>query len=362
MAIAISAVNVISSVGRDFVTACSAIRAGISRPQPITDYEVVDEWAQESVSPIGHPIFGFAEGFNLIGFWLRVGGACLDGLLMKLTPPIANSEWERTALICLTPHLYSARFQTENEGSHDLVRQLYVVPLCRQLDLPIPEKHRYYLSEDRIGLFKALNAAEKLLTSAEIDRVLLLVVDSMLDSLTLEWLASYDRLKTPSHPVGLTPGEGAVSFVITRQGLNKSRISPTLAIIHGLAIDRDNPAFDLENASRGRGLANTIKMALNKTGAPTPFVGDIFTDLNGEEWRALEFGNAQVLLHGILEPHYRMLMPCMSVGDIGAGATSLGLAMAIWYSLRGCARSKQSLVIGSSERGDVGALCLHPST
>lgn len=90
----------------------------------------------------------------------------------------------------------------------------------------------------------------------------------------------------------------------------------------------------------------------------TCFTGEIVNDLNGEEWRAKEWGGVQHRLASRLAAT-RVHCPAVSVGDVGAVNGPLGVGLALHMFQRG-ASTQPWLIASSAEQGDVGCLILHP--
>src|SRR5712691_4638960 len=137
MALAITGLSMITSVGRDVATSCASIRAGITRPCQIEHFEIVDDETQDTIPIVGHPIHGYAEGFNVAGLWTRLAKKCVRDLLGDLDD-VGAAFWRRTALIGATPYINDDRFQSAGDETPDLLRDTYLEPLVEDLELPIP--------------------------------------------------------------------------------------------------------------------------------------------------------------------------------------------------------------------------------
>src|SRR5690606_38145765 len=156
------------------------------------------------------------EGFHLYGLWLRVGLKCLEDLLRRAAVSLSSSTplGPRAALVAVTPDIRGARFMSEGNESADSLRAPFLDRLAAWLG--IPAERAYCVPAGSTGLFHALAAADAMLERRDVDRVVVLSIDSLLDTLTLEWLASAQRLKTPSVPAGLMPGEAGAALLLAR--------------------------------------------------------------------------------------------------------------------------------------------------
>lgn len=96
------------------------------------------------------------------------------------------------------------------------------VLLCRPLPDPLrwgpdgmpdlPADEQFALGH--AGPAAALRRAEELIAARTCSRVLVAAVDSLLDPLSLAWLAADDRLRGPETPDGIAPGEAAACWLV----------------------------------------------------------------------------------------------------------------------------------------------------
>jgi 3-oxoacyl-[acyl-carrier-protein] synthase-1 len=87
------------------------------------------------------------------------------------------------------------------------------------------------------------------------------------------------------------------------------------------------------------------------------FAGDLYLDLNGEEWRAHGWGHAQVhLVREIDFDRCRTWLPAVSIGEIGAAAAPVALSLALWNFDRD--GSRDALVVSTADDGKVAAIRL----
>jgi 3-oxoacyl-[acyl-carrier-protein] synthase-1 len=110
--------------------------------------------------------------------------------------------------------------------------------------------------------------------------------------------------------------------------------------------------------STGRALATVMTDVLDQAQLGEPFNGDLFCDLNGEPWRAHEFGGAQVQVSRQLLGEPRTRVCAVSVGDTGAASGALNIALASRALARDYALSSSALVVSSGYEGDVAAAML----
>ncbi len=357
--ISISSLGMISSVGQNVGQACASIRAGLSRPREITYFEALNT-DNEPVPLMGHPIRACSEGFNQVGLWIRLGQKAVRDLIHQGNLPgkDGTSFWPKTALIAVTPYINDERFLCEGTETPDLLEPVYLDPLHQALGLPLARSNMHLVCLSHAGTIKAIQTAQKLLVGSALERVLILAVDSYLDSLTLDWLAGHGRLKTGNNAVGLTPGEAGACFLLETQAAAHQRNAPVYALVEGTGFAREANHLFSGKVNRGAGLSAAIGEAL----ASRPFFGDVVIDLNGENWRAHEFSCARILLGHRIGDDVPLLLPCLSTGELGAASGAVSVCVAVRAFIDNYATGDRTLVVSSSEYGDTGALCLIQST
>ena len=361
MELVLTAAGAVTSVGHSVDAACAAIRAGIARPRKLREFRVVDEESQEDIPLTGHPIRGYTDGFQLIGRWLRVArGAVEDGLSRPGLSGMTAAAWQKTGLIAVTPPADDEVFLSQPGGALEQMRERYLQPLHRALGLAISEANVELVPVGHAGTAAGLQHGMQWMASRGLERVLLVAVDSYLDELVLQQLASHRRLKSDDHPVGLMPGEAGVCLLVeTEAGARRRGVEPVV-LIDKVATGREPDPFGSGRQNMGRGLAGCVAEVL--ADAPSAFEGDLYSDLNGEPWRAHEWGCVRTRLATRLGAA-RLHLPVTCVGDVGAASGALGVCLAAHDLLRGHDRQAHALVISSSEHGEVGCMSLrrnHP--
>ncbi|WP_158623558.1 hypothetical protein [Corallococcus sp. CA053C] len=359
MELAVTGLGMVSSVGLGVVPACAAIRAGIVRPQPLRSFQVLESEPVESLPLVAHPIEGYTEGFLAVGRWLRLAAGAFDDLLTYGTPPGRSSTafWRQTGLVAALPFPDEESLSGHLQRDLELLRKAYVLPLLRIVGVPISPEHTQLLWSGHAGALDAVCHAQRMLEAGRVERVVVIAADSYLDERTLEELLDQRRLKSPSVPCGLMPGEAAACFLLeTRRSLRARQVRPE-AIIRG-AVTARNERSSMTDPPTGELLAQVTQQTLDMAGLTSPFSGDLHTDLNGENWRASHVAYARVRLSERLSPDVRLRTTALSLGDVGAasGAVSLCVACRAWR--RGYSLTDTSLILMLSERGHGGALLL----
>ncbi|MFY2561079.1 hypothetical protein ACN469_25985 [Corallococcus terminator] len=355
----LSATGAITSVGRTASAACAAIRAGVARPRRLSGFQLVDEEAQESLLLTGHPLQGYADGFHLVGRWLRLARGCVNDLREQSSVPDSRERrfWERTGLLAVLPSVDAEVLLSEPEDVPEILREDYLLPLHRALGLPIPLEQLHLFASGHVGTAEALSRGLRGLAAGEVEQWLVVAVDSLLDPLLLGQLLEARRLKHDDQPTGLMPGEAGVCLLVERESGARGRGVAAPSLIAAVATNQV-AAPDAHARDTGQALATCIRQVVEPlVSSEGPFEGELYSDLTGEEWRAREWGGALVRLGNRLDTS-RLRLPCNSVGDVGAASGALGMCLVAESFAARQSWKGRALVLSSSIQGGVGAIHL----
>ena len=204
----------------------------------------------------------------------------------------------------------------------------------------------------------AVAAAEAGCARDAFDACVVAGTDSYLAPETLEWVEACDQLHGGgplNNAWGFIPGEaaGAVLFGTPRLA-QLCGIAP-LGELVSVGIGMESRLIKTDTVCIGEGLTQAFRAALRAL-APGEQVDNVVCDLNGEPYRADEFGFA-TLRHG---EHFRaasdFIAPADCWGDVGAAGPPLHMALAVIANRKRYAKGPVSMVWGSSESGERGAL------
>lgn len=213
------------------------------------------------------------------------------------------------------------------------------------------------LAEDHAAGIDALARACDELRNGRCELALVGGVDSLLETDTLDWLAAQGRLYTAENPRGLIAGEAAGFVVLASEGFAARHRLPVLARICATGVARER-SVGPDDINTGAGLGAAISAAL--VGLPAGArVDQRHCDLNGEPWRADEFGLATVRISDRLVDPAGFIAPADCWGDVGAASAPLLLALAVAAAQRGHASGPHSLLTTSSPTGLRGAALVH---
>ena len=356
--VAITGMGAVTSVGLDAVTTCASIRAGLSRPQAIDEHPVLDLEEQAPVGVTGHPVPLLTRGFCGVGRWLQMAAVALEDLAHSASLPSPEDVrfWSATACYVVVPVLDVPRFLPDPGcGSSTALMSSLVHPLRARVAPFCSLARAMVRPRGRVGVLEAVQRAAEHFRQRECERVVVLAVDSLVDGPSLAWLAEHDRLKHDDNPVGLSPGEGAVALLLEAPWTAEAREAPQLGLVRAVATGEEPADVVTSGRRQGEQLARAVEAVLVTGGGRLPYAAEVGTDLNGEAWRAEEYGHARVRVPRSTWDGEREELPAASVGDLGTAISALQVALACRSLTRGYASTDRVLVTTSDEYGHVGA-------
>jgi 3-oxoacyl-[acyl-carrier-protein] synthase I len=355
--ISITGIGAVTAVGMDAITTCASIRAGLARPAPLDLAKVLDLMEYKEVAITGHPAGALARGFSNVGRWLQLAPAALADLCSSSTLPSTAADpgfWAQTPCVVVLPFL-GERFFPDPNCSDEMVEAAFVAPLVERVRSFFAPSRMSVRARGRAGVLEGVAVAREWITRGQASRVVVLVVDSLVDLPALEWLLEAGRIKCDANPVGMSPGEAACAFLFEDADAALTRGGATIAQLRSVATAPESKAFLSGQASQGESLATVISTALAALNLTVPFNGLVVSDLNGEQWRSYEFGSARARVSRSLWDGEEVAFPVESTGDAGAATAGVQIAVACRALARGYARGDSVLITCSDEQGAVGA-------
>lgn len=199
----------------------------------------------------------------------------------------------------------------------------------------------------------AINLAATMLVEGDADFCLVGGADSYAEPEVLEYLDAKNNLFSCQSRWGFVPGEGSGFLLLTTQ----SHIELNIAQSKGLIL---KSAFVDEETGRkvatGKGLSEAINTAI--ADYTSSKVDQVYVDLNGEAWRADDFGFATCRMRQQLSDYWHFRTTCDTWGDIGVATLVTEVAIACQAAATGFASGPLVLVLGSDEGGGRGAAVL----
>ena len=235
--------------------------------------------------------------------------------------------------------------------------------LQRQIIKRINARHARYFSATAsfpkghaAGLI-GLQAATAKLERGAMDACVVAGVDSYIEPTTLEWLEDCEQLHNAgvqNNPWGLIPGEAGAALLLMREPIARAAGLPPLAIVLGTGTGMEPKRIKTETVCTGEGLTQAFRDAL----APLPDgakVTDVYGDMNGEPYRADEYGFTILRTGPRFDPDFVCQTPADCCGDVGAASGVLLLLLASSACVKKYSAGNTALIFCSSEDGMRGA-------
>lgn len=370
--IAVTGLGLNSPIGNDVVTACAAARAGIARPSEFP-YMVFDPVSGEMVPVSGHQIEIHTKGFVGLGRLCRLGIPAIHDLInnshiyasfLKDSPIYLNVS-DRFLLNCSDQPVdedgsFPEAIEEDELGSileEDCSDRL--VPLLESgARLKFGSKLRLQF-EGHDGVIRLVQMAVQELRTGMIERCVVGGIDSYVEQSKLQSFHALRLLLGPEDSHGFIPGEAASLLLLERVDAASRRNARIQAIIGPIGVaDEPHHRFS-KSLTTGTALATALKRALEQLGDPRKRIHLVISDLNGDHWRAHEWGNALIKLkedHGLRSAE--VLLPAESFGELGAAEAAVAICMGVRAFVRNYAKTKTVLLTASSYNGRKAAMAL----
>jgi 3-oxoacyl-[acyl-carrier-protein] synthase-1 len=363
--VAVTALGMMTPLGRNAVVSCAAARAGITRVTELTNLDFSgdavfgDETMGEVPAVSGAIVRGIGDTYSGMARALMLGGPAIDEILESR--PLTDDERARTGFVLnLSDH-----FVLDADARAHPGEALPSVAWRRQTEslqarlagtrklAPAPGQ-RVLRHGGNAGLAAGIQDATALIASNTVDRCIVGAIDSRAEAGFLQAAARLRLLRTVDNPVGLTPGEAAAFLLLERPRDAARGRHPVVAMLATNTIGASSTDLLAKDwPASGGEFADVLRAAL----ITAPSVAFSIGDLNGTERRAVEWGNALVLLgaqHGF--PSLPTWFPALSFGDTGAASGAVGLCVAARAFARRYAPGGSCLVWLSSESGAKSAI------
>jgi 3-oxoacyl-[acyl-carrier-protein] synthase-1 len=193
-------------------------------------------------------------------------------------------------------------------------------------DGPMSRGERLVLvSDGHAASLLALERAVRDIQRGDVELALVGGADSWIEPELLEWIDYGGRLHTAKDSWGFTPGEGAAFALVTTGRVARRLGVAPLAELLAVACADENMLMATRTVCTGQGLTAAFLAALDGQ----PLVTHTFCDLNGEIYRAEEYGFAITRAGSAFENADRFTAPAASCGDVGSASGSLAVALSV---------------------------------
>jgi 3-oxoacyl-[acyl-carrier-protein] synthase-1 len=334
--LAVTGIGMLSPVGLSGLIALHSIRSGVSRLtlQPFPDR--VRQWIVGSSIPKWVPLVA-QERLAALAF------DAINAALERADAPLTDAEARgTTALILGCPETGRPGYQfppTEKSRAADWTRQTVLETLAA-VDVVAAGSCSAQLS---------LGRAADLLAKPSIRRCVVGAVDTQLQLRTIRWHEAHSRLKCSYITDGLIPAEAACFVVLESEPTARARGAKILARIASVNVAREAATILSDRPNTAAGLTKVVRATLAEGGVRPGDVGMVWSDLNGESYRAREWAFAEVRLG--FTTSTELMHPADCHGDLGAATDAGLLGLAALSHATGWSDGKPLLVISGSEGG-----------
>jgi 3-oxoacyl-[acyl-carrier-protein] synthase-1 len=199
------------------------------------------------------------------------------------------------------------------------------------------------------GSLAVLGDAVAAIRSGSIARAVVVGADTFIDRDRLSLLDRDLRIKSPRASAGMIPGEAATALVLESVATAVRRRARVLATLGEVGTGDEPQTIGGERESSGRGLTQALRAALSGGASHAPRW--VLCDLNGEAYRAVEWGTVSVRLARELGASARLTHPADCLGEVGAAIGGVLIAQALGGFARGYAPAPEALLWAGSDRG-----------
>jgi 3-oxoacyl-[acyl-carrier-protein] synthase-1 len=205
-----------------------------------------------------------------------------------------------------------------------------------------------------------LHAAVNKLAERSFQACVIAGVESYLVPETLEWVERNDQLHGAgrlNNAWGFIPGEAAGAVLVVSGGALARLGTEPLARILSVGRAFEGNRIKTPTVCIGEGLTAAFRDGL----AGLPFgakVTDVFCDMNGEPYRADEFGFAALRTKESFVSASDFIAPSDCWGDVSAASGPLAIALSTIAARKGYAKGEHAFVWASSETGERAAMLL----
>jgi 3-oxoacyl-[acyl-carrier-protein] synthase-1 len=156
---------------------------------------------------------------------------------------------------------------------------------------------------------------------------------------------------------GFVPGEAGAALLIAGPAVAQGGDLRSRAVLRRLGLGVEAQTIKTATVCVGEGLTEALRRAL--AGLPDGTqVSDIYADLNGEPYRADEYGFASVRVGSAFADAGAFVAPADCWGDVGAASGAMLMMAASVAASKGYSRGRWGLVWASSEGGDRAAVLM----
>ena len=201
----------------------------------------------------------------------------------------------------------------------------------------------------------AITAGSDRIRSGAVDFCLVGGVDSYLDVATLEWLEGCQQIHSAgarNNAWGFIPGEAAgFCLLASAKGAAACGLDRTVTI-RAVEMAVEPSLIKTDAICLGWGLTAAFEQAFQSLDGGADMVDEIYCDMNGEPYRAEEYGFASLRTAERFVDAGAFIAPADCWGDVGAASGPLYLNLAGIAHRKRYSEAERTLIWASSEGGE----------
>jgi 3-oxoacyl-[acyl-carrier-protein] synthase-1 len=183
-------------------------------------------------------------------------------------------------------------------------------------------------------------------------------VDSYLEVDTLAWIEENDQLHGDDNAYGFIPGEAAGFCLLCTEKTAERRHLNVLGRVTTVATCRETKLIKTDAVCVGKGLTEVFGKVFADLPAVTDKISHTICDMNGEPYRADEYGLTVARLSERFVDASAFLAPADCWGDVGAASGPLFVNLVVTLGKGGNGKAGYNLLWTSSESGERSAAIL----
>lgn len=176
-------------------------------------------------------------------------------------------------------------------------------------------------------------------------------VDSYLHHETLDWLQSHRQLAIADARAAFFPGEGASFVAVASDRAQRQHQWPSLATLLGVGLATETKLIKSDEDNFGEGLTEAVVEAAAGLRVPDELIEEIYCDINGERYRAEEWGFVLLRAAQLFRDGTRYQCPASEWGDMGAASGALFVMLAVAALRRSGEGTGRTMAWAGSEAG-----------
>jgi 3-oxoacyl-[acyl-carrier-protein] synthase I len=324
--VAVHSTGLVTAAGFSAPATCAAIRAKIGNP---TETRFTDKMGQ---SVLAHQVL-LSRRLRGLRRLVRIARLSIEECLAG----IPQEEWRRVPmLLCVAERDRPGRFSALDES--------LLLGIHQELDVVFAPESRI-IADGRVSVAVALEHSRKLIYEDHHRHVLIVFVDTLLCTETLEFYDDEDRLLTPSNSNGFMPAEGGGALLVGRP-TGKSEL-----VCAGIGFAIEDAHIRSDKPLRAEGMTAAHKAAFADAACGIDDIKFRIGDLSGEHYYFKEAALAWGRLWRAHVDEPQVWHPAESTGVSGSTLSGVCVALAHSAFARGYAPGNGALLHFSDDGG-----------